>query len=256
MSEFVLEPPPHLSPSSIGTFQQCPLKFKYSKIDKLVDPPSEATVLGNFVHDSLEDLYKLDPQMRTIDSAKSLMRAQWEGKWGEQAESVLKSGSLREFRWRAWWCVENLFKMEDPQKINPIGLEEKVEGLIGEQKVLGFIDRWSKREDGQAVISDYKTGKVPHKNYRSDKFFQLLLYAAMLAELKDVEIVDLELLYIAHGKRLTLKVEPEKIEETRETVLQVSNSIKTRCQSGSFEPQKSKLCNWCSYQSFCPAWND
>ena len=47
----MFSPPPHLSPSSMGTFEQCPLKFKYSKIDMLKDDPTEATLMGNFVHD-------------------------------------------------------------------------------------------------------------------------------------------------------------------------------------------------------------
>jgi putative RecB family exonuclease len=251
-----LVPPPHLSPSSIGTFQQCPLKFKYAKIDKLVDPPTEATVLGNFVHDVLEDLYNLPPEERTLDVAKSLMRAQWDSSWGEEAKSVSLTGNMREFQWRAWWCVEGCFKLENPQVLKPSGLEEKVEGFIGDQKILGFIDRWSMKDDGKIIISDYKTGKVPSPKYSKDKFFQLLLYSVLLSPIKGAEVEELELLYVAHAKRLTLKVEPEKLEATKETVTKVSNGIRIRCESGNFEPQQSKLCNWCNYKSFCPAWNN
>lgn len=251
----VLVPPPHLSPSSIGTFQQCPLKFKYSKIDKIIDPPTEATVLGNFVHDVLEDLYTLEPEERTLDAAKSLMRAQWDSGWGEQAESVAKV-PLRDFQWRAWWCIEGCFKLENPELLKPSGLEEKVEGFIDGQKILGFIDRWSLNENGDIIISDYKTGKVPSPRYSGDKFFQLLLYSVLLSTIKGAEVEKLELLYVAHAKRLTLTVEPEKLNETKETVRKVSNGIQIRCESGNFEPKRSKLCDWCSYKSFCPAWNN
>ncbi|MGA0152949.1 MAG: PD-(D/E)XK nuclease family protein, partial [Ilumatobacteraceae bacterium] len=52
----MLTPPAYLSPSSIGTYRDCPQKFKFSRIDGLKEPPTWATHLGTFVHDVLEHL--------------------------------------------------------------------------------------------------------------------------------------------------------------------------------------------------------
>jgi len=249
-----LVPPPHLSPSSIGTFQQCPLKFKYSKIDKLFDPPSDASIMGNFVHDVLEDLYGLPSQERTLDSARNLMRQQWTSKWGEEASTVVHQKDLHDFRWKAWWCVENYFDMENPQEIQPTGLETKVEGNIGGQKVLGFIDRWTEKNN-TVTISDYKTGKVPAARYRNGKFFQLLVYSYLIGQMfPDYEVETLELLYIKGGVRLTEKVTASNRDKMIATVSEVSEGINIRCKSGDFEYKTSKLCDWCGYKSFCPAW--
>ena len=38
--------PKYMSPSSISTFQQCPLKYKYAKLDKLPVFPQNLRCLG------------------------------------------------------------------------------------------------------------------------------------------------------------------------------------------------------------------
>ena len=48
--------PKYLSPSSIGTFNQCPMRYKYAKLDKIPEPSTEPQILGSFVHEILEDL--------------------------------------------------------------------------------------------------------------------------------------------------------------------------------------------------------
>ena len=112
----VLQPPPHLSPSSIGTFQQCPLRFKFSRIDGMSEPPTEATLRGNFVHSVFEALYMSPPESRTVNHARALSRMAWEDEYKERAVALLRNDetALREFRWTSWWCIENLFTMEDP----------------------------------------------------------------------------------------------------------------------------------------------
>jgi len=125
MSEPILVAPDRLSPSSISTFRQCPLKFKYSKIDGLPDAPTEATVLGNFVHEVLETMYELPPEQRTQETAKALARQLWSESWGEKAMSLIHTDKeLNFFRWTAWWCIENLWRLEDPINTSPWAIED------------------------------------------------------------------------------------------------------------------------------------
>ncbi|MSV58070.1 MAG: exodeoxyribonuclease V subunit beta, partial [Actinobacteria bacterium] len=39
----MLETPEYLSPSSIATYRDCPMKFKFSRIDRIVEPPTWQT---------------------------------------------------------------------------------------------------------------------------------------------------------------------------------------------------------------------
>lgn len=249
--------PEYLSPSSIGTFRQCQLKFKFSKIDGIPDISGQEAVLGNFVHDVLEDLYRLPAELRTQERAKDIAREQWQKKWSAEASALIKSEKeLNRFRWAAWWCIENLWLIENPQNISPHGMESFVRGEIGGVKVHGYIDRLS-LVNGRATITDYKTGKTPKEAYLDDKFFQLIVYSQLLNSLDiDVDESSVELFYLKDGVRFARNVTSEYANQAIELIQQTKEQIDDCCKTGNFTTTKSMLCNWCGYKNICPAWNN
>lgn len=253
MSELV--PPPYLSPSSISTFQQCPLKYKLSRIDGLSEPPTEATLRGNYVHSVLEDLYGLPKEQRTLDTARQLARDWWEKEYEEKTSPYVRGDKDRRmFRWTSWWCIENLFSMENPQEVEFDGLETELNDDIDGVAIKGFIDRWRKSTDG-IIVGDYKTGKAPAVRFQADKYFQLMLYAVVLEKQLQETVTEVELLFIKDSVRLAKKVEDADREEVRHTVVTVRKEIDDRCAVGVFEPIKHKLCDWCSFKQICPIWS-
>lgn len=251
-----LEAPPYLSPSSIATFQQCPLKYKFSRIDGLIEPPTEATLRGNFVHSVLEHFYALPSSQRTLLTAKDIAKDIWDKEYLERVSMYVKTEEgLRAFRWSSWWCVENLFLMENPQEIDLDGIETEINGEIGGVKIKGFIDRWYRDTDSQIIIGDYKTGKAPSPRYREDKYFQLFLYAYALEQQLGEIVKEIELLFIKDSVRLNKPVTDQDRMMVKNTVVSVRNQIDQRCESGLFEPIKHKLCDWCTYKPICPAWS-
>lgn len=251
-----LTPPPYLSPSSIGTWQQCPLKYKYSRIDLLVDPPTDATVLGNFVHETLEALHARPSDQRTLLEARAIMRELWEAKWQAEAIDVLRNDdkALHEFRWKAWWCIEAYFQLEDPSTIDLDGIETAVESSIEGVPIKGFIDRWVFNDDGTISIGDYKTGKTPRPQYLDDKFQQLYIYAHLLGEMQSTDVTQVELLYLKDPVRYPRAVSRSDLDLTAETVVTVYGEVATACANGEFAAIRHRLCDWCSYKAFCPAW--
>jgi putative RecB family exonuclease len=254
LSQSELTPPPHLSASSIGTFNQCPLKFRYNKIDQIPDVSGEAAVMGNFVHDVLEELYKLPAEERTVDNARALAKNVWDEIWVERATSSVKTEEeVRLFRWRSWFCIENLWSLEDPQELEPDGLEFEVVGNIEGVVIKGFIDRYSTLSDGESlIVSDYKTGKTPRPQYQADKFFQLYIYAYMLEKMGVGTAKELELLYLKDGVRLKKHVTAREARNMVAHVIETKKQVDECCKTGEFEARKSILCNWCSYQEICP----
>ena len=259
-----LTPPPYLSPSSIGTFQNCQLKFKYNKIDLIPDKPTQETMLGNFVHETLELFYAYDKHDRTLPLAKTLMSQAWNGYgdvegWKDKISTLIQGEEkLRAFRWQAWWCIENLWKIEDPNVVEVSEIEHELNGSIGGVKMKGFIDRYL--FDGNNItISDYKTGKTPKKQYVDDKFTQLIIYSSLLLdEMADRFIVrpdpTIELLYLKDGVRFSKKVKPDDIEEMTEGIQKTKKQIDHACKTGVFSINPTMLCNWCGYKTICPAW--
>lgn len=251
-----LTAPTYLSPSSMATYRQCPQKFKFNKIDLIPDPSNHWAVLGNFVHDVLEELYKLEPQFRTIVSARAIAKDMWESKWGEEASKVIfTEKEIKQFRWSAWWCVENLWQLENPEKISPVGIEFELNGKVAGVMLRGFIDRYSFSENTTMLtVSDYKTGKTPKLDLE-EKFLQLLIYAKLLSSLGIGDVDKIELLYLKDGVKLEKKVTDKDFKRVVEYIQETKNMVDNSCISGFFEARKSYLCNFCSYKKICPAWS-
>ncbi len=249
----VLELPTHLSASSITTYQQCPLRFRFSRIDKIPEPTTEPMLLGTFVHEILENFYRLPPEERTIPEARRISRELWVNEY-EAKTSEIRITDSNDFRWRAWWCVENIFAMENPPSVEIKGVEDSFSAEINDVPLVGFIDRWTE-EDGKIVVSDYKTGKVANQRYDGEKIFQIVLYAEMIERLKGVPVDYAEILYIRFQQRKRYEPTSERREVVLKLIDQTWDGVQAGCQTGLFPTSTGPLCNWCAYKPICPAWS-
>jgi putative RecB family exonuclease len=251
------EAPAYLSPSSIGTFRDCPMKFKFSRIDRLTEPPTWATHLGSFVHEVLEHFYQLDADGRTVDAVRALATERWKaGNWEAEVGALEKpEGSIVDFKKAAFECMTNLWKLEDPLTTELDGMEHEVLADIDGVAMKGYIDRFIFNADGTVVISDYKTGKVPNPRFKSedDKFFQLVTYALMLQEADQEETSKVELLYLKVAQKHEVAITPVKLNIARGVIVETKEMIDASCASGEFVCNKTKLCDWCHFKPQCPA---
>jgi len=257
VSDVKPELPAHLSASSIQTYIQCPLKFKLSRVDKIQEPPTMQTLLGNFVHDVLEHFYAAyQPEERTVVSARHACTHVWSnGGWADRVAPYLKRTPINDFRWSAWWCVENIFLLENPSLVQPSGIEYEVLGEIDGVLIKGFIDRWTEI-DGVVTITDYKTGKTPAPKYMADKWFQLSLYAILLAELENKQSFNLELLYLKDGVAKKHLPTADDFSSTRNTITTTKKEIVNSYDNSTWTAIPSNLCNWCHFKSnLCTYWN-
>ena len=243
--------PPYLSPSSISTFQQCPLKFRFYKLDRLPTESTEPQHLGNFVHEILEDLFRLPRHERTAATARRLARDLWDGNWASKFHALKDKGDDKAFRWKAWSCVENYLMMEDPTSFDADGIEAKMDGTIDGVPLYGIIDRYTV-ENGKLVVSDYKTGKKPRKQYEWEKKMQLAIYCLLLQEQTGLEVERAELLYLKTGEFARYELDEELVDAVRVEVRRTWDEVTASCDSGVFETRTGPLCDWCDFQSVCP----
>ena len=249
--------PAYLSPSSIGTFRDCPMKFKFSRIDRLSEPPTWAIHVGTFVHEVLEHFYQLDAHERTLDSVKALATERWKaGDWETQVDSLIKpEGTIVDFKRQAFDCMKNLWKVEDPQSTELVGMEHEVDTDIDGVRMKGFIDRFTFDDEGQVIISDYKIGNIPNPRFKSedDKFFQLTAYALMMQEADQETTSKLQLLYLKHGQKHEMTLTPVKLNIARGVIVETKEMVDASCESGEFACNVTKLCDWCFFKPQCPA---
>src|ERR1700724_3931976 len=69
---------PALSPSRAADFMTCPLLYRSRVIDRLPEPPTQATARGTLVHAALERLFDLPAAERTPEAARALVTPEWD----------------------------------------------------------------------------------------------------------------------------------------------------------------------------------
>lgn len=244
--------PKHLSPSSASAFDGCPRRWKFKYVDRLPEPSGEAAVVGTFAHTVLEDLYELEPAERTKDQAKRLARDLWPEQETDADYQALELSDedSRAFRWRAWLAIAGLWDLEDPETIEVVATEQKVQASLDGVPFLGIIDRLE-REGGNLIVSDYKSGKVPSPRWRDDKIQQVMLYAAAVTQSEEEQPERARLLYLGQ-ETLDFAVTDRRIEDASGQLAQTWSSIGSACESEEFEAKPGVLCGWCPFAVDCP----
>ncbi|MBM3718182.1 MAG: PD-(D/E)XK nuclease family protein [Actinobacteria bacterium] len=256
----VLVVPDTLSPSSIRTFSDCPQKWKLAYVDKIKEPPKWHLHLGNFVHEVLEHLYKLPADQRTVETVRTVAKERWEANGWETKVGGLAEmkGPISQFKHEAFDAITNLWAIENPTETTIDDMERRVKVAVDGVAMSGIIDRLQ-IESGTAVISDYKTGKIPDpkfpENSEANKFFQLLAYALMLESLDGTETSRVELLYLNHKARHPLDVTPARLAVARGKIVETREAIDSSAAVEDFHCNVTKLCDWCHYKGTgdCPA---
>tara|TARA_Y100000741_G_scaffold267651_1_gene207975 strand:- start:2804 stop:3706 length:903 start_codon:yes stop_codon:yes gene_type:complete len=249
--------PTALSPSSASTFSQCPQRWKFRYIDRLPDPPGRSALLGTFAHAVLEHLFQEQPESRTKEKAKSIASALWPETdsdpdfialgLDDQEKTAFKRDCMSAFN--GVWEIDKY----KPETVDVESTELNVQVQLGDVPFRGIIDLVH-REDGNLIISDFKSGKAPKTAKDEDeKMKQVLLYAAALREKTDEHIEKVRLVFIGNStnKDYERVVTEELMHEPVSELHDTWGEIQTSCQSGSFETKTGPLCEWCPYVDRC-----
>ena len=187
-----------LSPSSIASFKECPLAFRFSYVDRLPEPPSVWTAKGTLVHLALQYLLDRPADDRTIDAALAdLDRARVTlAVDPEFAALELDDDEQAQFDRDAEQLLRRYFDLEDPQAVHPIGLELRLEATVGGVRIRGVIDRLD-LVDGELVVTDYKTGAVPSEYFESKSLAGVHMYSMLCEQNFGKRPKHVQLLYLS-----------------------------------------------------------
>ncbi len=248
--------PPALSASRAKDYLQCPLKFRYSTIDGIPQPPTEATFKGTVVHLVLERLFDLPAADRTPEQAQSLLPAAWADTMESEkgSEDLFPNANQENRAYESTKdLVANYFHLERPQNLHPRGREEFLDARLDNGILLrGIVDRIDQAPDGALRVVDYKTGKSPHPRFVNEALFQMRFYALLLQQAWQLP-KRMQLLYLRDGQVLTLDPQAQDIERFALDVEDLWRDIEADALAGEFKPKTSRLCDWCAYQDICPA---
>lgn len=250
------ELPSSLSPSKVSTFQDCALAFRFSAIDHLPQPPSAPAVKGTLVHRALELLFCEPATQRTPTRAQDcLVDAMAELSADPEYIGLgLDDVAAEAFFSDASAMLARYFRLEDPTEISPIGIELRLEVALGDLRLRGIIDRLELDDDGELVVTDYKTGRVPSEQQERARLGGVHFYAFMCEQLFGRRPARVQLMYLgATPQVITATPTEQSTRGLERKVLAIWAAVERACERENFAPKPSKLCDWCAYRAYCPA---
>lgn len=247
--------PTSLSPSRVESFLACPLAFRFASIEKLPDPPTVATTRGSLVHRALELLFVNPAADRTPEALdRSTESAIIEYRTDPDfTQLALGQAEVEAFDQECRALAANYLEMEDPTKVRDIGLELRLEASVGELTLRGIIDRLELNDDGELVVTDYKTGRAPSQNYERKSLSGVHFYSFLCESIFGKRPAAIRLMYLKSGETITAipTEQSSKFLTTRTNA--VWRAVATACERDDFRPKQGALCNFCAYQRWCPA---
>ncbi|HEY3239053.1 MAG TPA: PD-(D/E)XK nuclease family protein [Acidimicrobiia bacterium] len=248
--------PTTLSPSKISAFKSCPLAFRFSVIDRLPEPPSPWASKGTLVHRALELLMARPPGGRTLDAALTdLDRAGVElAAHPEFAGLGLTAEEAETFRAEAAELVRRYFQLEDPASVRPIGLELYISVQLGTLTLRGIIDRLELDPNGGLVVTDYKTGAAPKEGFEQDRMGGVHFYSLLCERLLGRRPARVQLMYLSTPEVIFTVPSEQSVTAVERRAIALWAAVERACERDDFRPRRGRLCDWCTFQPYCPAW--
>jgi putative RecB family exonuclease len=247
--------PTSLSPSRVSSFTSCPMQFRFSSIEKLPEAPGPATTRGSIVHRALELLFVRPNADRTPEAlGHDMVTALDEYRTHPDYVGLrLDTAAAEQFDRDCHALIDKYFAMEDPTTVRDIGLELWMEAEVGALTLRGIIDRLELDAHGELVVTDYKTGRAPSGNYEQKSLAGVHFYSFLCEAVFGKRPSKIRLMYLSSGETIETVPSAQSVKFITTRTTAVWSAVERACTTGDFRPRQSKLCDYCSFQQWCPA---
>jgi len=255
---------PHLSASSINSYLECGLQFKFSRIDKLkADFTADVLVYGSTIHKAIEfvQMNRLSGDSTTTDDAAKFFEKRWREAAEENVDIQYSKGEtfislLNQGKKLMEVYIENLpetgyevLALEEPFLLQLDGIDIPI---------IGIMDMVEEDESGTIIITDHKTAARAYSTEEVDKNFQLTVYhlAARKNGYAGREIVmKFDCLIKTKSPRFE-QFYTVRSEDSEHRAVKKIASVWEGISKGVFIPNdNSWRCSTCSYKSYCEQWH-
>jgi putative RecB family exonuclease len=171
----------------------------------------------------------------------------------EYAELALSGAALDEFVADASVLLDNYFTLEDPDRVRVLGTELRVSARRGNLHLRGIIDRLELDDDGELVVSDYKTGRAPGVNYEQPRLGGVHFYAFLCEEVLGRRPARVQLLHLREPMIISTTPTEQSVRGLHVQTMAVWSAVERACEREDFRPKPGRMCSWCAFHSYCPA---
>ena len=240
----------HLSYSRLSKFEQCPLAFRFSYIDKLKAEPGVPLRFGKLIHAVLEVLVREHMEAErtsplTEERALELYRQGWAAE-GMAGMELFQEGveMLQAF-------VRDQGELDHR---DVLAIEKEFRLQVGRFTVLGFMDRVDWVDDTTVDVCDYKTNRMLFSRDEVDSSLQMSLYELAARQIWPwVKNVRLTFHMLRHGIRMRTERTPEQLQAAQAYVETMGEATET---ASEFPARLNTNCVWCDHKQHCPAYAD
>lgn len=263
---------PTLSYSSVRTYLECPLRWRYLYLERLPEAPRGYFSFGKTVHSVLEELLRpyLRPTARRTEAGTQRTLEDF-GARAAAPPPPLRTEEMLAIYDRIWIpdgyeSTEEEARYRDlgrslllryhrqivDRPPTPVAIEPHLETTWEGVPIHGYIDRIDLTDSGGLEVLDYKTsrGLSLQDALTSD---QLALYQVLVERNFPHPVERLALIDLRGGAHLaTPPRTPGHLAQLRESVGEVADGIRDE----EFAPRPGRACARCEFQSRCPEFRE
>ena len=235
-----------LSYSKLNTYRQCPLRYRFTYLDRLPSRPRRPFRAATRVHRALMAWLTYarqgSPEWSGVERA---YRKAWD------ADGAPAGAELEETR----DYQEGLALLREYHEANlerpcrPVLLEHKFLVPVGGHTLQGAMDRVDATDAGYEVI-DYKLDRELRSQEQVDSDLQLSLYHLALERGEGLRPEALTLYFVRHNVRRTTTRTPAEIGDLARWVELTGNDLSAERR---WTPCVGNHCSSCDFKPTCPA---
>lgn len=234
-----------LSYSQLEAYRFCPRKYQYAYLYAVPTRPTPQMQLGTNLHEALEVFARrlMAGQVPTEPQLLELYEAAWRSDgYDDPALEARDRAAGRQM-------LVQYYAANRATLAPPLFVEKSFLLTLGGARIRGFIDRIDARPDGTVEVLDYKTGKPKTAASVSERL-QLHLYAMACRDVLRLTPAAMSFYYLRTNQKLSFPYEEPAVEETRQTVTALADSIR----AGDFTPTPEYgKCRICDFRTICSA---
>jgi len=253
----------HLSASSVGTYVECSLMYKFSKIDKIpFEQKSDAMEFGSTIHITLEKYYqeKMIGEKLLLKDVHEIFETTWKQRAEDKTDiQYTKDHDFKSMLMMGKDLLTVWYNKLPDDNYNILGIEEAFSFYLPEILLpfIGAMDLIEEDDAGTIIITDFKTSGRAYSADEVDQNQQLTLYQMAMKAL-GYDNREILLKFDTLIKTKTPKFEQywttrSQLDEHRliRKAIQVWDGI----QKNVFIPNDTSWkCKNCSYKNACNEW--